>query len=271
MLAHLQRRNVAEGETKKMTSDFPWFRKAAPPLLLVEGAAISFYLTAGPQLLRPVNAQGRIAQPFYLKRTIFTDNHSGKLSPFRTEVVARRSDGATARISSFGPLTAPGYFRKVDFLDGRSVTLIDLIKAKSTWPDMDPNERSALSQKITHAPADCGVHTPYALVRFDSLDGQDVVIMEGVIAKQYRLTRWLAPKLGCEDLYYKSEALGTDGVSSVSSEARVSDLRLGEPDPSLFDLGSDYTEMRPSQAQNLMLQKIGPSLSPSEVQGARTE
>jgi hypothetical protein len=102
-------------------------------------------------------------------------------------------------------------------------------------------------------------------------DGQDAVVAEGVIAKQYRLTRWLAPKLACEDLYYRSEALGTDGASSVSSEARVSDLRLGEPDPSVFDLGTEYTEMKPSQAQNLLLQRIGPSLSPREVQGARTE
>jgi hypothetical protein len=248
----------------------PRLRQAVPPLLLVVGAAVSFYLAASLHL-RPVNAQGRVAQPFYLKRTIFTDGHSGKLSAFRTEVVARRSDGATARISSFGPLTAPGYFRKVDFLDGRSVTLIDSIKAKSTWPGMSRSEISALSQKITLAPADCGVHTPYALLRFDSLDGQDVVVAEGVIAKQYRLTRWLAPKLGCEDLYYKSEALGTDGTSGVSSEARVSDLRLGEPDPSLFDLGTEYTEMKPSQGQNLLLQRIGPSLSPREVQGARTE
>jgi hypothetical protein len=254
-----------------MMSPFPRFRQAVPPLLLVVGAVVSFYLAASLQPLRPVNAQGRVAQPFYLKRTIFTDNHSGKLSPFRAEVVARRSDGATARITSLGPLTAPGYFRKVDFLDGRSVTLIDSIKAKSTWPTMGRRELSALSQKITQAPADCGVHTPYALLRFDSLDGQDVVVAEGVIAKRYRLTRWLAPKLGCEDLYYKSEALSTDGTSSVSSEARVSDLTLGEPDPSLFDLGVEYKEMKPSQAQDLLLKRIGLSLSPPEAQGARTE
>jgi hypothetical protein len=254
-----------------MMAHFPRFRRAVPSLLLVGGAAVSLYLTASLQLLRAVKAQGRAAQPFYLKRTIFTDNHSGRLSAFRTEVVARRSDGATARISSFGPLTAPGYFRKVDFLDGRSVTLVDSIKAKSTWPAMNQNELSSLSQKITRAPSDCGVHSPYSLVRFDSLDGQDVVVAEGVIANRYRLTRWLAPKLGCEDMYYKSEALGTDGASSISSEARISDLRLGEPDPNLFDLGAEYTEMKPSQAQNLLLQRINPSLSPREVEGARTE
>jgi hypothetical protein len=84
--------------------------------------------------------------------------------------------------------------------------------------------------------------------------GQRVTVLQAVIP-QYRLTRWLAPALGCEDLYYKSERVDGSSVT-ISAEARTSALKLGEPDAHWFDPGEGFTELKPSEAERRMLEDL---------------
>lgn len=78
-----------------------------------------------------VSAQTGV-QPFYLERTLLEPDSSGNLVPAKIEIVARRSDGATARMESLGPLSAGQHMRTVVFSDGRSVTVFDDVKVKNT-------------------------------------------------------------------------------------------------------------------------------------------
>ena len=209
-----------------------------------------------------VNAQVS-ATPFYLEKTLLEPGNDGNLSVFGSETVARRSDGTTARVKSVGPRNALRNVRDLSFLDGRFVTLFDSVRVKSTWPQKSAAEAGAMKWALTNPQRDCGAHPPQTVLRHDSVDGEEVVVIQ-LVAGQYRLTRWVAPKLGCEALYYKSEAIKADGSFSVSVEAKLSQFVLGEPDPKWFDPGQDFPEVKPSDAYRLLLKDMGLELNAEE-------
>jgi len=234
------------------------------------GAVASFYLAMTLSSLRSVSAQVH-AQPFYLERTIPTPDRNGNLLPSRKEILARRSDGATARLDSVGPLDSARFLRKLLFLDGSSVTLADSVGSKTTWPQMSELEVAAMKGRLLTRLADCGVRAPYTILGFDTMSGQDVVIVQRIIPGRYRLTRWLAPQLGCEDLSYESEAINADGTFSISADARVSQLKLGEPEARLFDFGKNFLEMKPSEVQKRFQQEMGLKLTAEQEKQAEIE
>ncbi len=217
--------------------------------------------------MRTVNAQ-RQAEPFYLERTVFAADISGDVtgtpSLYRMEIVARRSDGTTARLKSMGPFASPPFVRDVTFLDGRHVTLFDSIKVRTTWPQAISEELGGLRQALIRSPRDCGASPPIALVGFDHVGDLEVAVKQSIIPGKFRVTRWAAPKLGCEALYDKSEALQKDGSFRIAWEAKVSQLTLDEPDPRLFDIGEDFSELTPSEGQRLLVRGMGLRLPPAE-------
>lgn len=143
--------------------------------------------------------------------------------------MARRSDGTTSDMRSIGPVSSPRYAREVTFLDGRSLTLFEAINVKSTWPRKSDQEIGALTARLTMSPPDCGANGLYKLLGFGAIMGQEVATLQHVVAGKYRVTRWMAPKLGCEDLYYQSETINSNGSFTISAEEKTSQFVLGEP------------------------------------------
>jgi hypothetical protein len=235
----------------------------AAAVVIAAGAIVSFYF--GKTLHPPgiVHAQLRV-EPFLLERTLSERRPPAGLSPSLAVSIARRSDGTTATVESVGPLASPRFVRKLAFLDGRVLSLVDSMRIKSTGPRLSEEEAGSLIQSLTVPSPDCGAKTP-ELLRHDTYSGQEVAVIQSLIPNKYRVTYWRAPKLGCEALYYTTEEIHADGTFTLVSEAKTSRLVLGDPDPRLFDLGEAYEEVKPSEARRRLLADLNLKLSPEEL------
>jgi hypothetical protein len=108
------------------------------------------------------------------------------------------------------------------------------------------------------------VTSPDVLLRHDQVSGVEVAVVESIVPGKYRITRWVAPNLACEDLYYRSEALQPDGSYRVTAEAKTTHLELSEPASSWFDAGSQYDETKPSIAHEKLARFLNIQLSDKE-------
>jgi hypothetical protein len=124
---------------------------------------------------------------------------------------------------------------------------VDALRVKSTWQARTSGEIAALKATLAAPPKDC-ISTgsrDITLLGFEQLNGVDVVVVQSP-AGGYRLTRWVAPRLGCQALRYRSERLQKDGSAVLQVEATPALFSLGEPDARLFDLSGNYEEALPS-------------------------
>jgi hypothetical protein len=204
---------------------------------------------AEPSVVRvPVEA-------YTLERTVTM--YDSPNNPGSVETLARRSDGATVRVMSVGPQGLGRFTRELSFPDGKSVMVFDSIEAKVTWPVQDPRFRRS------DAPATCVSDPSAHLLRRDKIENQDVEVIERA-AGSYRLTVSVAPKLGCENMGVKSEAMRPDGSFKLASETKTTKLAIGEPDPRLFEIAPVLVEMKPSEAHRKLWETIDLHLGPED-------
>lgn len=238
-------------------------------LTVVLGGASCFYGTIRSS---EVHAEIRI-QPFYLEQTI-SMRHSGDGAfwPAKHVIVARKSDGTTVRSESLGPSDDAPRVRTVLSPAGMSVTLYDSLRMKTTWPLRRDGPEVALGRQLASVSSDCHPPGPPTVVGFATI--QDVAV---AVSKEVRdeniSTRWSAPALACEDLYYRNEERQADGTFAVVYETVTTKLVLGEPGPEaeLFVINDDYTESTPSDALNALVRASGLTPSPEELRHLRHE
>jgi hypothetical protein len=176
------------------------------------------------------------------------------------EVRAVRSDGAMVGVSTFGPAEKGKYVRDLRFPDGTNVTIYEDIKAKVTWPKLSEGESRNMAERARFASADCGASMGFGtLLRRDQRDGQDVVVVQRADGS-HRTTFWAAPKVGCQYLYVKSEAMQGNGSFKMSAETKATKIVIGEPEARLFEIAPDLVEMKPSEAQRKFFESL--DLSP---------
>jgi hypothetical protein len=192
--------------------------------------------------LPPLAASSGPIQPFYLERTATQPGRGNTKTGINREIVARRSDGATVRMSPAAG-SSGDFIRNLQFPDGTSLQVFDRVQAKVTWPKLASAEVLRLGSQSVRS--DCG-RGPNVL-RHDQIDGEDVVVTQDT-SGSLRLTEWAAPRLGCEPLLVRTEQLQADGSFRVTGETKASRLEIGEPDPHLFVVGPELVEMKPSQA-----------------------
>lgn len=184
----------------------------------------------------------------------FESDPHGKL--IHKKLVARRSDGSEASIESVGLIDWGTSTRKVTYTTGVWANIYDLIGAKTTW-HMKSNELAAMKERLRNPPANCVFRTegdPF-FVHNESLLGHEVAVIQSSTEGE-RGTFWRSRDLGCEELQFRYESVRPDGTLKVTSEERLVSLKIGEPDPRLFDIGSNLTEMKPSDAHRLFFQKL---------------
>jgi len=73
------------------------------------------------------------------------------------------------------------------------------------------------------------------------------------------MTYWRVPDLACQTLTYRVDQEKGDGSWQMLTEERVVSLKLQEPDARLFDDGSGYIEVKPSEVERRLLEKAGVS------------
>ncbi|MGH9774321.1 MAG: hypothetical protein ACRD50_05175 [Candidatus Acidiferrales bacterium] len=227
--------------------------------LLTVGVAIGVYCLF--EFLAPRYVAGSTVSttPFTLKLETysFVDNPGGELTSIETE--ARKSDGTTVMVSNIGGeigLAAGHMGRKITFMDGRVVTLLDPIAAKESWPRLSTEAIAGMKERLLHPPSNC-VLPNYTLVRYESVLGHPTAVIRppGVPGEVW--TWWEAPELGCQILRYQTQVKELDGSLRLKVDGRPVSLEIGEPDPTLFAIPENYREMAPSVANRLDAEQLG--------------
>lgn len=226
----------------------------------------TFLLGAATQLVQAGGQAGTVAgvsdqdkiTPFVLRTQVYAFEHDRHAELGIKTTFARRSDGATVRVESVGPLKLGLTGRMISFTDGRSLSLVDAFKMKTTWPPVPPGLLARFNAERWSASPNCLRMAGEELAGDGTITGQNVVVVRetvGLIMR--RETDWRAPGLGCQNLAYKVEDQNPDGSWRLRTEGRLVKLKLGEPDPKLFDEGADYTEAKASEVYRKILEMQG--------------
>lgn len=180
---------------------------------------------------------------------------------WEVETRAQRSDGATVIVDTMYFPRVPRTIRVIRLLDGTWIRLVDAASAKSTCR---PKHREAAPARETLFSAP---RPPNCLGPGDRLVRQSVLFGQPVdVVKTWDLgsagERWLAPALGCLELQWQSASLQPDGSRRIELDGKLVSFTLGEPDAQLFDLGTSYAEVKPSELLRREVKAAGDPWSP---------
>lgn len=235
--------------------------------------ALSFY--GAKHATFHIKAYAQIsATPFVAETDVYEFRSHPQGNLFLKQVVARRSDGSTAEVTTKGPIWSAS-MRKVTFMSGSTVSVFDFISAKTTF-QMKPQELAVLKQKLTNSPVDCIYRGDAQIIDRQILFGQQFIVQQHLLSpssrQQVRVTEWLAPQLGCEHLGYRTEVEQPDGSYKLQTEARLVSLEMKEPPPAFFDPAANFEEVLPSEVMRRHYQKIDqPEPKEIEQQGKEAD
>lgn len=174
--------------------------------------------------------------------------------------MAFRRDGSNVTITLPGDLDRSG----VGFFGDRSVTLrqerlsiyvLDRLKVKTT--SVIPGSPKALPL----IDANCKDNASQAVfIGKQSYNGYDTYAYRGTKTtaegEQITDTRWRAPVLNCMELHGELELKTASGEVTVYRNS-VTEVHLGEPDPALFAVPTDYREVLPSEMEKERMAVLG--------------
>jgi hypothetical protein len=215
-------------------------------------------LAAGqnPQPERNQAGQNKVT-PYVVETEVYAFEHDPHGAVAIKTMFARRSDGATVRVESIGPLQLGITARRITFTDGRSVSVVDAFKMKTTWPAVPAGRLDHFNAQRLKGTPNCVRSPGETVLALDLVAGQMVVgvrtdLTQGPVLK--RMTEWRARDLGCLTLNYRVEDQKPDGSWWLRTEGRLVSLKLEEPDPKLFVDGAGYTEAKPSEVESKLLE-----------------
>ncbi len=216
---------------------------------IVVAGLVCFFLTKTLTFTQIATGDISVA-PFTQERESYSFENDPKGSLVSKETVAMRADGAEAILTTaMGNVGLDQGFsaRKVVFPDGRMLTLMDWIQAKSTWPRISAQQILTRNSRMSRPPENC-IAAGETLMGFGDLLGHKVAIVGWPHQTgAQRVIQWQAPDLGCQSLLDRVQEQQSDGSWKLDAETRTTSLILGQPDPKYFDAGAGYTEMSPSQ------------------------
>jgi hypothetical protein len=227
--------------------------------------ALSFY--GAKHATFHIKAYAQItATPFVAEVDFYDFRSNPQGSVFLKKVVARRSDGSTAEVTSKEPLWNV-HMRNVTFMNGAALTAYDFVSSKTSF-QMKPQELAAMKQRLTNSPVDCVYRSDARIVDRQMLFGQQIIVLEHIFDQPNqgdaeRITEWFAPALGCEKVGYRYE-VKQSGSYKLGTESRLISLEMKEPEPAFFDPAANFEEVLPSEAMRRHYEKIGQPV-PAEI------
>lgn len=215
----------------------------------VGGLALGLVSTFWFHIL-PLRAQLSEVHPF--TATIIDSHYSpGSSEPKASEtyVVAMRADGVevTIRSSQFQGKT---YERSQIFnpIAKTRVSVEPITRSRTTYYLPNPAVSGLLSVREACSQAnDLPVST--------TLGARAVLMKSSAHDPMARVDQWQAPDLGC--LVLRETWHQQDPATGIVYNYRViaaTQLRRGDPDPALFEIGADFVERSPSQVMRIMAQ-----------------
>ncbi len=230
-------------------------------LAAIGALGLSFALSRLFILARPT------VRPFTLTTETYSPHGAAPDQPIRHEVVAVRSDGAQSTTSTrTTALRARETLRAISFPDGSSATIYYAIAAKTTSRYKVREFAARRIARLAAPPPDCAI-PGWLFVGYDTIAGRRVArLVAGWRLHTsggfgWYVIEWHAPEVGCTSLASKTYDPRTDGSPQLSREQRFVSLKLGEPDPAVFDVPTDYREMKPSDAAHALASRYGERLN----------
>lgn len=228
-----------------------WYGFAA---LVATLAIMTFYLGT-----TVANRQILMARPaatlFTLQLNVYSysQNPAGDLTSVTT--TARRSDGTTVELNSVGDPSLGIDARRITYGDGRSVSMVDAVGAKTTWPKPPDEDVLELHRLLLNPPSNC-VFEGEIFEGSATVLGHPVKVVKSLRLPGKTVTEWRAPDLACYRLQYRLEAKQQDSSLILEAEGKAQSLTMGDPDAALFNDGATYAERKPSEIQHLVLEKM---------------
>lgn len=212
-------------------------------------AVVSFNYSVAAKAAADINVR-----PFVLEQTLlnYANNSSGDVLERR--MLLRRRDSSEATIgtqfSGRGPIT----LRRVDWADGRSSLLVDLVHGRMSGfrPQLSVARRK---ERLLSAPANC-VFPGESKVGEETLAGKVAYRIERQQAPDDRATEWRLPDYQCQAIQVVRERL-SNGAWIKTFEARMDLFQEIDPDPNVFENWTAYEELRPSELRARLYQSMG--------------
>jgi hypothetical protein len=200
--------------------------------------------------------------------TDYERNAGGELREVETQ--AQRSDGATVIVDTMYFPRVPRTIRVIRLPDGIIIKLVDAASAKFTCR-LKRQAAAPVRETLLSAPK-----PPDCLGPLDKLLSRTVLFGQQVdVVKTWDRgsagERWLAPALGCLELQWQSANLQPDGSRRVWLDGKLVSFTLGEPDARLFDLGTSYAEVKPSELLRREMKAAGVPWSPQLAEEGERE
>lgn len=214
--------------------------------LVVFLSACSYFVFRAVGVRQVVRADSTVT-PFVFQAQIYLYGNNAPGELYKTLTVARRSDGTMVYINSMGPLSKGLYSRKIKYMDGGVVSLVDALRIKESWPPRSDEDTAFHRKMVLHPPSNCVFGGETLIREHDVILGHDADMIEHMALSNVKTTSWQAPDLACTQLQYRVEERQPDGSYKLTSMQKPVSLQLKEPDSRLFEGGQDYTELRPSE------------------------
>jgi len=180
--------------------------------------------------------------------TVTYDATGGQTSS-RAEQFSVRKDGSTARIQYLdNPGVRPSgrYIKVINLEAGVKFIAVDIARAYSAsalMPGAADNVARARQLRCGPENAVRSVFEGYEVVWT-----QKKMTVGGTETVDHEF--WKAPALGCQTLHAVTRKDGR-----VIQETFARNIRIGEPDPSIFEVPTGYTEMSPLQVWEFMAER----------------
>jgi hypothetical protein len=195
---------------------------------------------------RQVAATGSgIVKPFTATVNEVKFNSNGVASHKETYLVGFRADGSN--MTDYHRTLSTGQATEVkmveDVKSGRRVAVDYATESTSTYP-LPSNYSAVIAKQASACGAAAGSSEPLIL-------GYHVVLVHdahtyGNGASNMR-DHWEAPELNCFALRSVEFATKRPGENAPHNEAEVTNITLGEPDPTLFSIPQNFVERSPSE------------------------
>lgn len=200
------------------------------------------------------------------KENIGTRPDGSKIERQGSVIAAFRSDGASAvweegfssdaELAPFGQhvhygrLAFPsGHYRVKVFPEAESISTLFAPKT-SPIHLQQKCEASANQPGLILSDSDPTSLLGYRVVRFSSVNSQK----DG---NQLVREDWKAPELNCASLRTVSGRVDAQGHARILQTIEATTVKMGEPDPKLFEVPANYTERAPSEALAELARRLG--------------
>lgn len=214
--------------------------------------AVSFLVIIIGLTWHSISAQSKGRTPFTALKVTKLYDPNGIHRDTEIYLYAVRSDGSNVLVKQMAGNQLQGTKTITDVILKRKITVDPLTESTTTYPIRSDD----YLLRFTRRPARC---TDDPNPERGTILGYEVVKVTRRIedANIVTIEEWVAPALDCYPLRSVTSLRAKDGTPGPRNEHEVVVVIPGEPEASLFEVPSNYTERSPSQVMSEWARRRG--------------